>query len=268
MKIETLVVTMNQVDLSKFIKMNINTDAIFANQCDTNFYEETEIKGRRVRMVSTNTIGVGLNRNIALNLAEGEICLLADDDIVYNDNYKKIIEDAFYQTKDADIIIFNIGTKGTDLGRRNNSKVTKVKFYNYLNYGAVRIAFKRKAVLRKNIWFSHLFGGGADYSSGEDTLFLSEALKKGLKIYTYPQSIGYVNQSTSTWFSGYNKKFFYDKGALVYNLFPFMFFILDVIYFPLKFQKKTNLSHSKIARLMLRGGRGFKKGTTYSKDME
>ena len=52
------------------------------------------------------------------------------------------------------------------------------------------------------------------YSSGEDTLFLSDALKNHLKIYLSCKYIGTVNHNKSLWFNGYNEKYFFDKGAL------------------------------------------------------
>lgn len=45
-------------------------------------------------------------------------------------------------------------------------------------------------------------------------MFIWDMLKKGMKIYTYPVVIAEVDQTTSSWFRGYNCKYFYDKGAL------------------------------------------------------
>ena len=265
MKIETLAVMMNQSGLEKFNSMNIQSDAVFANQCESYGYIEKEINSYKVRMISTATIGVGLNRNMAMNLAEGDICILADDDMAYNDGYVEIVREAFEKTPSADIIIFNIETLGEGAARRQNTKIKRVRNFNFMNYGAARVAFRRDAVLRKNIWFSHLFGGGAMYSSGEDTLFLRESLKKGLKIYTYPKSIGTVDQKISTWFTGYNEKYFFDKGALMEALFPGLRYLLNCLYFPARFAKKTQMSFGEIKKQMMRGSSAFKKGTGYNK---
>jgi len=263
MKIETLVASMNQNDLKKFDDMNIQSDAVFANQCGNYGYIEDKLKGYKARMISTATKGVGLNRNLALNLADGDICIIADDDIVYNAGYINTVQEAFKSIPSADMIIFNIETLGGNIGRRQNSKIKRVRNYNFMNYGAARIAFKRESVLKKNIWFSHLFGGGAVYSSGEDTLFLRESLKKGLKIYIYPESIGVVNQETSTWFTGYNEKYFFDKGALMEAVFPRLKYIFNGLYFPIKFRKKSTLSFKEIKKLMMQGSSAFKNGAEY-----
>ena len=53
-KLEVLVTTMHQSDFSKFYQMNLQTNAVIANQTDKNEYVEANINGHRVKMVSTN----------------------------------------------------------------------------------------------------------------------------------------------------------------------------------------------------------------------
>ncbi len=214
-KVQVLVATMDQTDFSKYDQMKLHTDAIFANQSDCTSFEEKDINGSCVKMITTKTRGVGTNRNLALCYASGDILVMADDDMIYVNSYDKIIEDAFHKLPNADCIIFNIKTIGAKTGRRKNTKIKRVHFYNALNYGAARIAVKRKSIVREGITFNTNFGGGCRYSAGEDVLFVTDMLKRGLKLYTYPKVIGAVDQSTSTWFEGFNEKFFYDKGALM-----------------------------------------------------
>ena len=72
---------------------------------------------------------------------------------------------------------------------------------------------------RKNLSFSLLFGGGARYSNGEDSLFIRDCIKKGMKVYKTPVTIGREQERESTWFSGYHKKFFFDRGVLYVHLY-------------------------------------------------
>ena len=64
-----------------------------------------------------------------------------------------------------------------------------------------------------------MFGGGAKYSNGEDSLFLLECLKKGFRVYALPIEIGKEVPRPSTWFNGYTEKFFFDRGVLYYYLY-------------------------------------------------
>ena len=50
--------------------------------------------GNLIRMYSTDSKGVGINRNLALTLSKGDILLLADDDVIYTDDYAANIEKA------------------------------------------------------------------------------------------------------------------------------------------------------------------------------
>lgn len=211
MDIEVLLSTMHQNDLSIINKMNINTKAIIINQCDNNSFIESE--NGFVKMYSFKERGIGRSRNNALMRSTAEICVLADDDMKYVENYKEIIFNAFKKNPKADVIIFNVSVFD------ENGKVDKVKkngrvrIFNSLKYGAVSVAFKREKIYKKNIFFSLLFGGGAIYSAGEDSLFISDCLKKGLKIYSNTTKIADVYNYESTWFTGYNEKFFFDKGV-------------------------------------------------------
>lgn len=211
--IQVLVATMNQKDYSLLEKMNIQSDAIIANQCDRNEIEEFNYQGNRVKFMSFAERGVGLNRNNALLRADADICVLADDDLVYVNGYVGIIERAFRDNPNADVIIFNLYEKNPR--RFVTKKKLKVNFFNFMRFGAPRIAFRTNRIKKYGIFFNVYFGGGSKYSAGEDTLFILECLKKGLKIIAVPDYIAtLVENRSSSWFKGYTDKFFMDRGAL------------------------------------------------------
>ncbi|RFU64748.1 glycosyltransferase [Peribacillus glennii] len=231
MEIEVLVSTMHQVDMSLVNKMNINGNALIINQCKKTDYTELKEKNRHIKMYSFNERGIGLSRNSALMRATGDICILADDDVVYDDHYQNIVLDAFKHNTKADIILFNVPSLNKDRqGPMEINKGSTINYFNFMRYGAVSIAFRRESVIRANVFFSLLFGGGAKYSAGEDTLFLYECLKKGLKIYKYPAQIGIVTQEDSTWFTGHNKKYFIDKGIFYATLSKKLSYLLILQY--------------------------------------
>lgn len=255
--IEVLIVAVNQKDAELYYKLGLKTNTIIANQTDSYWYKEYNIDGNTVKVISTNDRGVGKNRNIALLNASADICILGDDDLIYADDYPQMVNKAFDELPDADIIVFHIINLKYP-NKRIITKVERVGYFNFARYGACRVAFKRKSILRANIWFSLLYGGGAKYSSGEDTLFLGEAYRKGLKIYTYPKKIADAVQETSSWFNGYNEKFFIDKGVLLANLFPRMKYIVG-LKMAIQFKKRSNYSYIKAIRLVFKGIKEFNK---------
>lgn len=268
MKIQVLCATMHQKDFSKIEEMNIKTDVIFANQAEETEYIKCSKNGFCAQMITTATRGVGVNRNIALMNAEADICMIADDDMRYIDNYAEIVKKAFEKIANADAIVFNIENANgvaERIKRRKNGKIKKVRLYNCLNYGAARIALRNKSIKRENIYFSRLFGGGTIYSCGEDSIFIWNLIKSGLNVYTYPVKIAEVKQDTSTWFKGYNKKYLYDKGALFAALSKELasLLCLQELIRHKKIYKEADVSFFEAYKLMKEGIRGFKELREY-----
>ncbi len=213
MKIQILVATMNQTDCSLIEKMNIKTDAIVGNQCDKNSIETFDRNGCGIMYLNFAEKGVGLNRNNALMRATGDICLFADDDMVYEDDYVQVVQRAFGENPNADVIVFNLKEKETT--RKIITKKHRVWYLNYLRYGTARIAFRLQSVKKHGIYFNQCFGGGTEHCHGEDNLFLNACLKNGLKIVAVPEYIATLTQErASSWNNGYDDKYIKDQGAL------------------------------------------------------
>jgi glycosyltransferase involved in cell wall biosynthesis len=218
MRVEVLISTMHQNDHSLLDKMNISTEAIVVNQCEENKIECFAHRGRKVKFISLNERGVGLSRNTALMRAQNEICLFADDDVVYVDNYEELILDAFKSNPKAGMIVFNVPSTNKYRPSHITNRVKKLFLFNSLKYGTFCIAVRRELIFASSISFSLLFGGGAKFSAGEDSLFIADCIKNKIGVYTSPHVIGEVNHQESTWFKGYNEKYFIDKGAFFYCL--------------------------------------------------
>lgn len=218
MTLETLVSAVKQDVASLAGKMNLQSDAVIINQCGENSYLEYEHKGYKIRGYSFAEKGVGLSRNNALLRAQADLILFSDEDIVYEDGYAKKIIEAFEQRPKADMLLFNMDVEA-DRATYHIEKEHRVRFYNSGRYPTYSFAIRREKLHKANITFSLLFGGGAKYSNGEDSLFLLECLKKGFKVYALPLRIGKEVPRPSTWFHGYTEKFFFDRGVLYYYLY-------------------------------------------------
>lgn len=253
MELQVLVATMDQKDYSLLEKMNINSDAIIANQCDKNEVDSFDYNGYHIRRFSFAERGVGLNRNNALMRATNDVCLLADDDVVLMNNYCDIILDSFKQNPDVDVIIYNLDEEVPKRFVIKNK--IRIGYLNYMRFGAARIAFKTRSITKNGISFNLHFGGGAEYSAGEDTLFLRDCLKNKLKIIALPITIGKIKEDRpSTWFNGYNDKYFIDRGALFAAISRKWARIL-CLQFIIRHRKmfKTDMDMRKAYRLMVTG---------------
>ncbi|MBR5578554.1 MAG: glycosyltransferase family 2 protein [Lachnospiraceae bacterium] len=253
MRLQTLVSAVRQEVGLLAEKMNLQSDAIIINQCDENSYLEYEWKGHKIKAYSFQERGVGLSRNNALLRADSEILLFSDEDIVYDDGYKEKILQAFRERPKADMLLFNVEVEE---GRATYhiDKEHRVRFYNSGRYPTYSFAVRREKLHSANITFSLLFGGGARYSNGEDSLFLMECLKKGFRIYALPIAIGKEIPRPSTWFFGYNEKFFFDRGVLYHYLYGKLKYVMS-LRFLLAHRKKMcgEIKEKEAFRLMLQG---------------
>lgn len=263
MTIEVLIATMHQKDTSLVKKMNIQSDAIIVNQTDVYAYQELLQDDCRIRFYSFAERGVGLSRNSSLMRSNADVCILADDDMVFHDGYGDVVQDTFDHYRDADVIIFNLSEAGAT--NRVNNKPHSVKLSNYMNYGAARIAFRRHAVVYHGISFNLNFGGGTRHQCGEDTLFLRDCLKAGLKIIAVPLSLATLSETRpSTWFHGYTRKYLFDKGVVLSIAHPRMVWLF-CLYLTLRHPEYAvnDLDRAGVFREMCKGIRYVKRKEYY-----
>ena len=219
MKLQVLVATMNQTDHSLLERMNIQSDAIVINQCDRYEIEEFTFRGYHILWMSFNERGVGLSRNNALMRAWGDILLFADDDVVYSDGYAEKVVKAFETNKRADLIILNIMSLNPGRPQLIAKKEYRLHWFNCLKFGAVRIAVRKDAIRNANVLFSLLFGGGAQYQHGEDSLFIVRCLQNGMRAFVGTEMIGIVKQEESCWFKKNDERYFFDTGVMMRQCF-------------------------------------------------
>lgn len=253
MRVQVLASVMGQSPENIAEKMRLDSDAIIINQCDRLDYKEMEYNGNNVRFFSFPDRGVGRSRNEAILRADGDICLFSDEDIVYEPGYAAAVADEFEKNPDADMILFNV-TIEEERQTYHISSRKRVHWYNCGRYGAVSFAVKRESLLASGVTFSLLFGGGARYSNGEDSLFLKEFMGKGYKVYTAPVTIGREELRESTWFSGYNEKFFHDRGVLYRYLYGSLDGVMALRYLLVHKEKLCSENSVKQAYSWMRNG--------------
>ena len=263
---QVLVATMHQTDRSLIQKMNIRCPAVLANQADREEIESWNTEWGECKMITTPTRGVGLNRNIGLMAATDEILLLSDDDVVYNDDMPQAVTEAFAALPKADVIIFGMDiVKNGSIVEKRTTSIGRLRVWNSMKFGTYRIAVRRDALLDHNITFFQRFGGGCPFSAGEDSLFLKACFDARLKVYSHSYVLGTCCKDSSSWFKGYNEKYFYDKGVLVRKLFPKTAYLM-AIYFGVHFKRETKLGWTKRLRWVYAGVRAGKRMAPFSGD--
>lgn len=219
MNLEVLISCMNQQDMRIAEQTGIQTDALIINQCPQAEYSDDASSDRNtisvqnsshvnIRMLNTNTRGLSNSRNLAIQHASGDVCLLCDDDEQLDSSYEDTILKAYEALPDADIICFRISNQPSRL-KQETQRLTK---WTAMRIASWQITFRRESILKSGIRFDEDMGAGTGNGGGEEVKFLRDCIKAGLKAYYVPKSIGTVAQTESTWFKGFDRDFFYKRG--------------------------------------------------------
>jgi glycosyltransferase involved in cell wall biosynthesis len=242
---------MNLGDRDIIKDSKIMSDTLIVNQCGKDDYSQKEIAGHNIRIFSVNDTGLTKSRNYAIEKSEADVCLLCDDDEVFVDNYEEGILSAYRNIPEADVIVFNMGNMPTI----HKSLPCKLGYFDLMHVASWQISFKRKSILESGISFDTRMGAGTGNGAEEELKFLTDCRYAGLKIYFDPFIIGNVAQTQSTWFSGYNREFFINRGnttRYIMGLFPA---ILYAMYYSIRKKDKfdKDISCMEALKLMLKG---------------
>ena len=220
-KVQLLVSTMNRTDSLWLEKLNIASDAVIINQCGRKNKKIIHQENADLLWVDSNEIGLSKSRNMALDNAE------------YVDGYNITICNAFKKNPKADVIVFQVEGIEHEF-KKYGRKAKRLSYLGSLHVSSVEIVIRKDNIKKYNIRFAEEFGSGAKYRMGEENIFLFECLKAGMKIYYEPKVIAKLHMNESTWFRGFSKKYFFDRGAVSRKLYGNILGLFMIIAFSVK----------------------------------
>lgn len=239
MTLQVLISCMHQKDHSIIERSNIQTDVVVVNQCDENREERFTFTNQRgmkcnVLFISTTQRGLSRSRNMAIANASADICLICDDDEIFENDYETIILDSYKENKKADIIAFRL--KGITY-KTFSSEAERIKFPKILKIASQQISFRLNKIKSNGISFDEKMGSGSGNGSGEENKFLLDCLKHQLKILYVPRDIVTINGgSESMWFEGYTQEFFRNRGWSNKHMLGFPIGLLYSLYWAFSHQ--------------------------------
>ena len=209
MKLDILMSCMHQTDDTLIRSSRITGNAVVINQCDREEELEYATENGWVRFLSTKARGLTKSRNMAIANSDADVCLLCDDDEVFVPDYEAKILAAYESLPQADVIIFRMVNYPCAFG----DQVRRLKFPQTTHVASWQISFRRERLLKSGVRFDELLGAGSGNGAEEELKFLLDCQRAGLQIWYAPVEIATVAQEESTWFDGFNEKFFYARGA-------------------------------------------------------
>lgn len=259
MTFETLLSTMRRKDYNIIKENNITTTAVVINQTNEDSRTDIKIEGKEVKWINSTELGLSKSRNLAIKNSQADLLLISDDDVIYRDNYEKIIIDFFHRNPSADVVAFKVlsieeqKTIGLSV-----EKERKIRFRKAMQISSVQIVIRREAVLSKNIKYDENFGPGGLYNMGDENIFLSRCYRKKLNFFASPEIIADVHTEESVWFSGFTNKYFFDRGAILTGISK-TFSLLYILRFSIlkhKIYKKDSTWKNALSQ-MIKGRKHF-----------
>lgn len=256
MKLQVLLSAMFLEGYEYINSLNISGDCLVVNQCERNAEDVILEKTRTVKYIETTERGLSKSRNMAIKHADAEVCILCDNDVEYDEGYEELINSAFENHPEADVIVFYIKRK--EKPEPNYPTERKMDYLSVLKIFSPEVAFRRRKIIEKGIQFNELFGAGAKYYMGEENLFLYDCLRAGLQILYLPVKIASLRETESTWFQGYEDRFFLSRGAN-YCAMTRKYCVLLILQFAVRKYKLYSKDQKMLqaVNLMLRGRREY-----------
>ncbi|HEL9629661.1 TPA: glycosyltransferase [Streptococcus suis] len=257
-----LVATLNSENVPKLIEeMNLKAvDTIVINQSSTGKAGTIIEQNGQATIVHSERLGLSASRNEAISYAKNEdICQIADDDMIFVDNYKEIVENAYKEFPEADVIVFYVDLENHAIARSSIPK-GRMHYLNAMRTSSVQISFKKSSLERVGLKFDERFGIGATYGSGEENILLFDALRKGLKLYSYPIKIASLRERASHWDRSHTPENCRKRGAIYKRMTNYWYWIL-IIQFAIRKRKMMlpEISLFDNIRYMFQGAREFSK---------
>ncbi|MEP0265659.1 glycosyltransferase family A protein [Dokdonia sp.] len=215
---EILISTMFRSDLSFLEIMFPNRDysmyvILIVNQTDA--ARQLHSDQENVRVINTEERGLPQSRNMAIRNAIGEVCLVADDDVVYVPDLESIILNAYTTYPDAAVVTFQLQNSKGELFRKYPN-VTRHTNSSYKTVNGVVISFKKDILLENEVLYNSHFGLGATFSGANEYVFMRNVIKAKLPAYFIPKVI-LTHPDVSSGQDIGSDRLLYLRGALAYK---------------------------------------------------
>lgn len=236
--------------------LGITGSAVIINQGDLTAVSSIKTPFGSATMYSVTDRGLTKSRNMAIDKATADICMLSDDDERFCENYRQRICRAYNMLPQADVIIFKVTDQSGNIADKPQAfpnKVMRLKFPQTMHVASWQISFRKKSLVESGVRFDELLGAGSGNGAQEELKFLSDCERAGLKIYYVPFEIAYVRRTDSTWFSGFDEKFFEQRGATTRYILGFWLSSLYAVYYVLKKHNKFEISAGKALAATFKG---------------
>ena len=244
--VQILIATMNRTDFDFLDAMFVfsdfsDFDLLVINQTSQDKQLVSNLEN--VKVVNSFNKGLSKSRNLAIELATKPLLIFTDDDVVFQPGFESHILKAFNSDNNHDGFRFEfLNGKGNFAKKYPKHFEEKLSQFEILNTSSVELVFKRESIQHVNLKFDENFGLGTDFAMGEEAIFVSDAIKKGLNIGFVPKTI-LIHSDLSTGEKTIFSELYFVQSAVFYRIFGkmYLFWVALKLFFDLK-QSKINFT--------------------------
>lgn len=209
----------------------------------------------RVQVFEYAETGLSKSRNRALQHAAADIVVIADDDVRHPPDAQDTVARAFAAHPRADIITFQAQTPAGAPFKKYPPRARRHTARSIMRVSSWEIALRMESIRAAGLRFDERFGLGATFPTGEENIFLIDALRHGLSLRYEPQVIAvHPAESSGADFSTVDAV--HAKGAAFRRMFGAAFLPVALAFAGKKY-RRSPFSCRQFYRHMLEGGARF-----------
>lgn len=133
------------------------------------------------KLIELKSRGVAKSRNAALKHASGKYLIFGDDDITFDEAGIQTLLQYFESNPDCSIILAQTSDETGTLRKSYPAKAHKLSKYNSAKAATYEMMIRLDSIRAAGISFDENFGAGVENYLGDEYIFISDALDKGLK---------------------------------------------------------------------------------------
>ncbi len=139
------------------------------------------VSEKSAKIIEMRSVGVAKSRNAAIERASGKYLLFADDDITFSEAGIEEALKYFEANPDCAIALTQAKDDSGALRKEYFKEVKPLRLTNSARAATYELMIRVDAFREKGIKFDENFGAGAENYLGDEYIFISDALRAGLK---------------------------------------------------------------------------------------
>lgn len=196
MKLDILIATIDEgIERTENVLLSPRRDVkyIVSHQVTDERFREIPEPLKREDVLVSQITGRGLcrNRNNSISKADGDVALLADDDVRFQPHYFENLKAAFLSDPHLHVACFRIATPEGEPDYKDYSADAYLLNSESRHYiSTIEIAFRPDKIKAHGLQFDERFGLGSPLNSfGEEAVFIHDCIKAGLNVKYVPQDV-------------------------------------------------------------------------------